>query len=230
MTRNRLVDVAAWSAAIFLIVGAFLGKLPFDRFETVGFTSGVWAVWLAQKNHFFNWPIGLINSAAYLYVFWQAHLFADSLLQIVYLATGLVGWFLWVWGGKHWSELPITRLRWREGSIVGIALIPVTWFMYGHLVDVHDAAPFWDALTTSISLAAQYLLMRRVFENWWLWIVADLIYIPLYFYRGLPLTAVLYAVFLAICLNALYTWRSPKFTLVHSESTKVNDQLSTVNS
>jgi nicotinamide mononucleotide transporter len=74
------------------------------------------------------------------------------------------------------------------------------------LVWVNDAAPLWDAMTTVLSLAAQYLLCRKRFENWWFWIAADVIYIPLYLSRQLPLTAVLYAVFLVMCLVGVREW------------------------
>jgi nicotinamide mononucleotide transporter len=74
------------------------------------------------------------------------------------------------------------------------------------LIAVNGAAPFWDSLTTVLSLAAQYLLCRKRFENWFFWIAADVIYIPLYLSRHLPLTAVLYAVFLAMCLIGVREW------------------------
>ena len=88
------------------------------------------------------------------------------------------------------------------------AAIPVgTWALREILLAVNGAAPFWDAATTVLSLAAQYLLGRKRVENWLLWIAADLIYIPLYLSRALPLTAVLYAAFLAMCLIGWRDWR-----------------------
>jgi nicotinamide mononucleotide transporter len=71
----------------------------------------------------------------------------------------------------------------------------------------NGAAPFWDALTTGLSLAAQYLLCRKRIENWYFWIVADAIYVPLYVSRDLPLTAVLYAIFLMLCVLGLVSWQ-----------------------
>ena len=71
------------------------------------------------------------------------------------------------------------------------------------MVTVNGAAPFWDSLTTALSLAAQYLLSRKRLENWFFWMAADVIYIPLYISRDLPLTAALYAVFLVMCIFGL---------------------------
>jgi nicotinamide mononucleotide transporter len=91
--------------------------------------------------------------------------------------------------------------------MVLVAAIPLcTWFLREILFAVNGAAPFWDSLTTVLSLTAQYLLCRKRFENWFFWIAADVIYIPLYLSRHLPLTAVLYAVFLAMCLVGVREW------------------------
>ena len=82
-----------------------------------------------------------------------------------------------------------------------------TWLLREILLTLNGAAPLGDSLTTVISLAAQYLLCRKRLENWFLWIAADLIYIPLYVTRGLPLTAFLYAVFLGMCMIGFREWR-----------------------
>jgi nicotinamide mononucleotide transporter len=75
------------------------------------------------------------------------------------------------------------------------------------LRSVGGAAPFFDALTTTLSLAAQYLLTRKLIENWYIWITADIIYIGLYINRELYLTSALYALFLVLCLLGLRQWR-----------------------
>jgi nicotinamide mononucleotide transporter len=77
---------------------------------------------------------------------------------------------------------------------------------------VNGAAPFWDSMTTILSLAAQYLLCRKRLENWLFWIAADVVYVPLYTSRHLPLTAGLYAVFLLMCIIGVREWsqKAPK--------------------
>ena len=92
-------------------------------------------------------------------------------------------------------------------TMMMLLLIPLgTWGFREILLVVNGAAPFWDSLTTVLSLAAQCLLCRKRFENWFLWIAADVIYVPLYLSRHLPLTAVLYAVFLGMCLIGVREW------------------------
>ena len=75
------------------------------------------------------------------------------------------------------------------------------------LTRVNDSAPFWDALTTVLSLIAQFMLTRKLFENWFVWITADVIYVGLYIYKDLYLTSILYAIFLAMCVAGAIQWR-----------------------
>ena len=74
------------------------------------------------------------------------------------------------------------------------------------LRQAHDTAPFWDALTTALSLAAQWLLNSKQLENWYFWIAADAVYVPLYFAKALNLTGIVYALFLGMCLFGLRSW------------------------
>jgi nicotinamide mononucleotide transporter len=70
-----------------------------------------------------------------------------------------------------------------------------------------STVPFWDSLTTAMSLTAQYMLARKIIENWWLWMAADVIYVALYIYKALYLTAVLYAIFFMLCVVGLVRWQ-----------------------
>jgi nicotinamide mononucleotide transporter len=81
-----------------------------------------------------------------------------------------------------------------------------TWGLTLILRDVHDIVPFWDALTTMLSVAAQWLLNTKKVENWLFWIVADCIYIPLYFSKRLDLTGIVYVLFLGMCFLGVRAW------------------------
>ena len=174
--------------------------------EAWGFVTGGICVWLVVREHLWNWPIGIANNIFFFILFLQGRLFADMSLQVVYLGLGAYGWMNWVFGGENRSVLKISRTTRVEWLTLAL-LIPLgTWGFREILLAVNGAAPFWDSLTTVLSLAAQYLLCRKRFENWFLWIAADLIYVPLYLSRQLPLTAVLYAVFLGMCLIGVREW------------------------
>lgn len=111
-----------------------------------------------------------------------------------------------MYGGPHRTTLAISRTTRVEWLILAASIPLVTWGLRETLISVNGAAPFWDSFTTVLSLAAQYLLCRKRLENWLFWIVADVIYVPLYLSRQLPLTAVLYAGFLIMCLIGMREW------------------------
>jgi nicotinamide mononucleotide transporter len=125
---------------------------------------------------------------------------------VVYFVLTLHGWYLWLHGGERRTRLQISRLPPGEALIVAAVGMGITAGLTMLMRHLHGAAPFWDALTTAICLCAQYLLNRKYVESWYCWIAADVIYIPLYFYKDLWLTSVLYAVFLVMANMGLARW------------------------
>ena len=175
--------------------------------ELAGFLTGAACVWLTVKVHIANFPVGLANDAFFLVLFLAAGLYADSGLQVVYLVLGAIGWWQWLHGGQNRSRLEVGRSQPIE-LIAIVALIAVATFGLTELLTrVHDVAPFWDAFTTALSLAAQWLLNTKKIQNWYFWISADLIYIPLYGAKHLWLTGVVYVAFLTMCFVGLSEWR-----------------------
>jgi len=175
--------------------------------EAVSVVTGAICVWLTVRENVWNFPIGLANVATFCVVFFHARLFADAGLQVVYFVLTGIGWYLWLYGGERGGELRVSRVGRTEAGIVsvsGLAAMGVLWLV---LRDAKDSAPFLDALTTSLSLCAQWLLNRKYVENWYVWIAADLVYVPLYAWKGLYLTAGLYAVFLVMATLGLLHWR-----------------------
>jgi nicotinamide mononucleotide transporter len=194
-------------ASAVLIAASSLNWWTISLVESLGFVSGGICVWLVVREHIWNWPVGLANNVLFAVLFWQSRLFADMALQGVYAAIAIYGWWNWLRGHDAGTRLPITKTRaWEWGSLA-LAVPLCTWGVYAVLVRAGGAAPFFDALTTVISLAAQYLLSRKRIENWYLWIVVDIIYVPLYISRDLPLTAALYSVFLVMCCIGLIQWQ-----------------------
>lgn len=180
---------------------------PFSAADIAGFVTGALCVWLVVRQHVANFPIGILNNLFFLMLFVDVRLYADAGLQIVYLGLGVVGWFWWLRGGVDRGELTVTRTTRREvlgciaGFVVGYAvLVPILEHNGG-------AFPPLDAATTMASLVAQHLLNRKRLENWWVWIAVDVIYVPLYLHRGLPLTALLYLGFIGLCIQGARTWR-----------------------
>jgi nicotinamide mononucleotide transporter len=175
--------------------------------ELLGFVTGAASVWLTVLARISNFPVGIANSAFFLVLFLSARLFADSGLQVVYIVLGFIGWWQWLHAGPKRSRLTVARSGWP--LLVSCALFVVlgTWGLTILLDAAHDVAPFWDALTTAVSLAAQFLLNWKRIENWAFWIAADVIYIPLYVVKRLDLTAVVYVLFLVMCIVGVRAWR-----------------------
>jgi nicotinamide mononucleotide transporter len=175
--------------------------------ELLGFMTGAASVWLTVLARISNFPVGIANSAFFLVLFLSARLFADSGLQVVYIVLGFAGWWQWLHGGQQRSRLTVARSGWQLLATCGVFTVLATWGLTVLLRHVHDVAPFWDALTTAISLAAQFLLNCKRIENWAFWIAADVIYIPLYVVKRLDLTAIVYVLFLAMCFAGAAAWR-----------------------
>lgn len=201
------LEITAMVVASFLVVlPSHMGWWSLSATEAWGFATGGVCVWLVVREHLWNWPIGLANNLVFFVLFLRARLYADMGLQVVYFGLGIYGWLNWVFGGQNRTTLRVGRTTRTEWLALAAAIPLCTWALRLVLLWVNGAAPFWDSMTTVLSLAAQYLLCRKRLENWWLWIAADLIYVPLYLSRQLPLTAVLYGVFLVMCLVGLRDW------------------------
>jgi nicotinamide mononucleotide transporter len=175
--------------------------------EGLGFVTGALCVWLLARQIIWNWPIGIANNALYLIVFLRSGLYGDAGLQIVYMILGAYGWWTWL-RATPGRELAVTR----TSSVTWAWLIPTTGlaaialaFFLARFTD--STVPGWDGFTTALSLAAIYGQSRKYVESWWIWIAADVIYIPLYIYKNLWLTSVLYLVFLILCVIGLREWR-----------------------
>jgi nicotinamide mononucleotide transporter len=194
--------------SLVLLVGSLRNWVSLDTTEVLGFITGAWGVWLTVKRNIWNWPIGLLNNLFFLVLFVQARLFADSGLQVIYLVLGFLGWYWWIHGGPNKSVLPISHVTPRTVLTLLAILVAATAVLTFGLARINDAAPFWDALTTVLSLIAQYMLTRKFFENWAVWLSVDVIYVGLYAAKGLPLTAVLYALFFTMCIAGLLQWRT----------------------
>jgi nicotinamide mononucleotide transporter len=203
---KRIAYLIATLVSLGLLIAAQKQWLPMSLSEVLGFITGAACVWLTVKENIWNWPVGIANNVFYIILFLNARLFADMGLQVVYVVLGFLGWYWWLRGGENKTELPISRTPAWVLLVVALIVVASTWGLTIYLGSIHDAAPFLDALTTALSLAAQYLLTRKYIENWLVWISTDLIYIGLYAYKGLYLTSVLYAIFLVMCLAGLRQW------------------------
>lgn len=184
-----------------------LGGTPVLLSEILGFILGVATVWLVAKNNIWTFPVGIVQSGFFFVLFLEAHLYADMWLQVFFIVIQIVGWAAWLKAGPNRTKLTIQKSPpWLLGAVACI-LVVFAWVMVPILHKAHGAYPLPDATTTALSVMAQFLLTWKFIENWYLWIAADVIYIPLYFIKHLYFTSILYVIFLAICFEGLRHWR-----------------------
>lgn len=205
MRSDTLILAALTLATTTLAVAMYMLGYA-SSLEAISFVTGATCVWLTVRESVWNYPVGLINVMTFVFVFTRVGLYGDAGLQVVYFALGLVGWYLWLYGGERKTRLSVSRAGRRELIAVIATAAVLTLLLWQTLQYVGGSASLWDALTTAISLGAQWLLNRKHLEAWIGWIIVDVIYVPLYVYKSLYLTAILYAVFLLMAIMGLRAW------------------------
>lgn len=165
------------------------------------------SVWLAARNNVNTWWTGIIGSLLYGWVFWSVQLYADVTLQVFFVATSITGWWHWQ-KGLRGEVLPIRKTSAPHLLMLlgGAVLIAAG---YGLLLHTFTNAwsPWLDSLILTFSILAQFMLMGRRLENWYVWLVVNTIAVPLYAYRDLTLTAGLYLIFWCNAWHGLWKWR-----------------------
>ncbi|MGZ3184973.1 MAG: nicotinamide riboside transporter PnuC [Telluria sp.] len=176
--------------------------------ELAAFVLSVLTVVLTIRQNHWAWLFTILSSALYGGVFFDARLYGDMALQLVFIAAALWGWYQWLRGGPAEGSLPVTRLS-RAGLLAGaigwaMGFLLLSMFLF-HFTNTD--VPHADGFLTAGSLLGQLLLARKKIENWHTWIVVDVLYVALYVYKQLMLTAILYAVFVLLAVQGLRVWR-----------------------
>jgi nicotinamide mononucleotide transporter len=177
--------------------------------EIVAAVFGVISVFLSVKQNIWSWPTAIVNVGLYIFVFFESKLYGDTGLQVVYVILNAYGWYHWLYGGKNRTELPVSRTSPRLGAFL-IALGTVGTAVLGTILarKTDAALPYVDSLTTSTSLIAQWMMTRKLLENWIIWVAVDVIYIGMYIFKHLYPTAVLYLVWLVLSAMGYFQWRT----------------------
>ncbi len=188
----------------------------FSLIEWVGFISGIWGIYLGIKEKLLYFPVSLIYVVASFFVFFHQQLYSDSLQQIVFFILINYGWLQWLRGQKANGTKAVTHAS-KTWVFVLIGLVVVLTAGMGYFFKTYTSAslPYWDALATSLSFAAQYLLAEKKIENWLVWIDVNIIYIGIYLYKGLPLYAILFFVYMIMAVIGYFKWQTH---LINNES------------
>jgi nicotinamide mononucleotide transporter len=190
--------------------------------EIFGAVTGIIYVFLEIRQNIWLWPVGIITSAVYIWVFFTNKFYADMSLQGYYLVISCLGWYWWAWGKKgrmgerenggmeerEKNELEVTRLGLKTGiilAIVFVLLYAIMWLVLTRLTD--SPVPARDSFITSLSIVATWMLARKIYEHWFLWIVVNFVSSVLFITRGLYPTAILYVVYGIMSFAGLVEWR-----------------------
>nr|WP_216664339.1 nicotinamide riboside transporter PnuC [Pseudomonas aeruginosa] len=154
------------------------------------------------------WPIGLVMVALYAWIFFEVKLYSDMLLQMVYAALQLYGWWQWTRGGQDHDGRSVSRLNAAQ-RLYGLGAGLVGSVALGYLMANHTdaASPWWDAGLPAFSLVAQCWMAQKRLECWALWIAVDVLFVALFASKALYLTAALYALFTLLAIHGWRTWR-----------------------
>ncbi|WP_162051700.1 nicotinamide riboside transporter PnuC [Pontibacter pamirensis] len=176
--------------------------------ELIGVVTGIACVWLAAKQNIWTWPIGLISVGMYVFVFYDARLYADMGLNAFYFVTSLYGWYVWLYGGKNHSERKVGRVSKKEMTVL-LALGLVFTLSLGYFLDNYTDADlsYTDSATTAVSLIGYWMMAKKQLENWIVWLIVDVVYVGVYTYKDLYLTSFLYFVFLLLSIKGYLDWK-----------------------
>jgi len=189
-------------------VNLLLSALRNDWLEATAVAFGIISVYLSVRQNIWSWATAIVNVLLYFLVFRQAKLYADMGLQLVYFALSVYGWYEWLYGGTNRTVLKVSRAT-PKTSLVLATVVMVSVAVLGTLfARATDAAlPYLDSTTASTSLAAQWMMTRKVLENWAVWIAVDVVYVGMFIYKSLYLTAGLYAVFIVLAAMGWAQWK-----------------------
>ncbi len=179
-----------------------------SEIEIIAVIFGFLCVFFTIRENIWCWPTGLIQVSLYIFIFYDAKLYSDVILHIIYVFMQFYGWYFWLHGG-HKNDRAEVTFQSRQWQALTLVISIFATVMLGHtMASRTDASfPYGDAFTTCFSLSAQWLMSRKKLESWYYWIAVDIIAIGIYYSKDLKLTAGLYTAFLIMAIIGLFSWK-----------------------
>ncbi|HEY3372666.1 MAG TPA: nicotinamide riboside transporter PnuC [Prolixibacteraceae bacterium] len=180
--------------------------------ELLGAILGFAYIFFSIRQNILTWPVGLLTSVLYIWVFFDSKLYADMGLQMYYVVVSIYGWYEWVKGKSPVLEtkeiLKVNRLSRRLGFVLAVASLLIFMLMWYVLKNYTDSpVPFGDSLATSLSIVATWMLARKILEHWLVWIFVDAFSIGLFWYKGLHPTVILFVVYTFMAVVGFIEWK-----------------------
>ena len=178
--------------------------------EGSAFIFGILSVWYAKKEHVLVYPTGLLGTALTVYLLYRAQYLGDMMMNVYYSLMSLYGWYQWSQMDQGKPRLPISRTRVSERWI-GMGFFVLTTVVTYGVYQAFDYDMQWysyvDMMTSGLFFTAMWYMANKKIEHWILWIVADVITVPLYAYRGLGMLSLQYLIFTVLAIQGLTAWR-----------------------
>ncbi|MBC34934.1 MAG: nicotinamide mononucleotide transporter [Bacteroidetes bacterium] len=177
--------------------------------EVIAVIFGLLSVWYSKKVNILVYPTGIISVVIYVYICLGAKLYADMGINFVYFVMSIYGWYMWTRKDQNRKVRPISMCTKKE-HLINIGMFVFFFLGLSYILTnfTDSNVPIWDSLTTAIFIVGMWLMAMKKVENWLLWIVGDIISIPLYFYKGLVLTSLQFTIFLVIAIAGYYAWKA----------------------
>ncbi|NDV64079.1 nicotinamide riboside transporter PnuC [Bacteroides sp. 224] len=183
-----------------------------DYLEIIGTFVGLLYLWLEYKASIYLWIASIIMPAIYIFVYYNAGLYADTGINVYFLLASVYGWIVWLKGSgkekKDKAELPITYMPSKTILPLSVAFFIAFFLIAWILITYTDSTvPWLDSFTTALSIVAMWMLARKYVEQWLVWIAVDVVSCGLYIYKGLDYTAGLYGLYSVIAIFGYLKWR-----------------------
>lgn len=189
------------SAAALNYVHTHFGELASALVTALG-------IWLAARRNILCWPVTLLADVLYFIVFYRVQLLSDTYLQGAFALFTLYGWWNWWRGVKQEGEVCVVDLPYTRAIAAVVAGLVGTLILGTLTRRLGASLPYLDASLAAFSLVGSWWQARKHIANWWLWIVVDVLYVFEYIYKGLWVTAVLYAGLVALAVVGLRDWQN----------------------
>ena len=178
--------------------------------EVIAIFFGLLSVWFAQKDNIWVFPTGIINTAIYVYLLWKWSLLGDMMINFYYVIMSIYGWYNWTRKKDNVVQFKISRMNSYEKKVSVVIFVLTIGFVLA-VYTFFDKFTHWtsyvDTLVTGIFFVGMWLMARRKIENWILWIVGDIISIPMYFVKGYSFTSIQYLIFTIIAIFGYLEWK-----------------------
>ncbi|MEK5199997.1 nicotinamide mononucleotide transporter [Bacillus mycoides] len=206
------------SSIICILVGFYIQSSYIEIFASV---MGIINVWLLAREKVSNFLFGMITVAVFLYIFTTQGLYAMAVLAAFQFIFNVYGWYYWIARSGEEKVKPTVRLD-LKGWIIYILFILVAWIGWGYyqVRYLESTSPYLDALNAVLGLVAQFMLSRKILENWHLWILYNIVSIVIYISTGLYVMLVLAIINLFLCIDGLLEWKKN-----HKERERVNNYI-----